>query len=550
MYLWKRDSGFTFQISIPSNLHQSLGKSPIRLSLGYMSASEAKSLSLQLATIAHDVFAGGNVSKDEISKSLKAVRDQVKNAKRTVFAESLKAGALREKMYGGEDHSADPNEPNFIDPVIDASPENIGRMHAAQAAAKSARAFGETLQTVASAIEQDHARHEAELAASARAMARIARAEDYDDEERDERHFTAKTLLSVAGQSVIDQRRRAESVGERYIERMQAALDTFLEVVGDKRLGYYLPVHLQDYADFMARVPANRSKIKLFRGNSLKDVIEINAKLPAARRKPTLSETTIDAHLAEIRTIWRIATLQVRDVRDITALNIKKSAITAKHADREALPAESLNALLRECASDYAMRKPYQPWLCIVALLSGMRLAELVYLQKSDLKKINGRTVFDLREPLNIDGEIVDRALKTKASKRIVPVQKLLLLMGFPEWVKAQKGDFIFGYYLSCDDPADAAQKQMSHLFKRIGIHKKTIQTFHSLRHNAKHWIRHGLGPLISDKMLGHTVKDAADSYGYKLLTGEEIDRINELDWPEEVDFSPMIQRAERLRKK
>jgi integrase len=74
-------------------------------------------------------------------------------------------------------------------------------------------------------------------------------------------------------------------------------------------------------------------------------------------------------------------------------------------------------------------------WTPLIALFSGMRLGEILQLQKADVKQENGIWYFDISK-----GE--DKSLKTASSKRRVPVHRELLELGFIEYVQsgAQSG--------------------------------------------------------------------------------------------------------------
>ncbi|BCH63256.1 hypothetical protein RvVAT039_04720 [Agrobacterium vitis] len=159
--------------------------------------------------------------------------------------------------------------------------------------------------------------------------------------EVDARAFKPSTLLSVAGRAILVTRKEALNPGDkdasRYEERLETSFAAFLEVVGDKPLTYYLPIHMQDFATFLARVPTNRSKIAMFKGLTLRQTVEMNAKLPADQRKPCLSETTISSYLSEVKNIWSRVSAGVPDLRDMGnyRVSMPKGAVAA--IDREPL---------------------------------------------------------------------------------------------------------------------------------------------------------------------------------------------------------------------
>jgi integrase len=207
---------------------------------------------------------------------------------------------------------------------------------------------------------------------------------------------------------------------------------------------------------------------------------------------------------------------------------------------REPLLVSSINVWLKDAATPRLMRKPHKAWLPFVGLLTGMRLAELVYLQKSDIVDIEGNVVFDLRRPLTIGGVEIDRPLKTKTSKRIVALHPLLHDCGFVEYAKRVPiaNGFVFGHFHEADDPSDAAGKQMSNWMKALGIHVTQRQVFHSLRHSAKDWLRRNAGERLADKQCGHALNGVSANYGAKQLEPEEVRQIMGISPPTGVDFT------------
>jgi integrase len=173
----------------------------------------------------------------------------------------------------------------------------------------------------------------------------------------------------------------------------------------------------------------------------------------------------------------------------------------------------------------------------LVALLTGMRQGELVWLQPKDITEIDGHTVVDLRLPLVINRKEVPRVTKTETSPRIVALHPFLKESGFIDFAKSRK-QWIFGEYHRAKDPSHSAQKQMGNWMRSLGIHAEHKHVFHSLRHNAKHWIRVPLGKHISDRQCGHSSSDVGDNYGFPVLQSDEIEKIEALPLPKGVDFS------------
>ena len=361
---------------------------------------------------------------------------------------------------------------------------------------------------------------------------------------QDRRHANCQTLFSEAGGAILAARKTSLNAKDgdatRYQERLEATLSAFVNIIGDRSLEYYLPIHLQDFANVMARLPKNRTKHREFDGLSLVDVAAKNDGLKKGKQ-PRLSKTTVSGHLSEIKSIWAQATAGVEGVKDITKYRVTTPKAAQDAIDREALPMSSLNTWMQSAASTrHLVRNPGKAWLPVVGLLTGMRLAEILFLQKSDFVVIDGQLVIDLREPLLIQGKKVPRPIKGPTSKRIVAIHPLLRTIGFLDFVNAVRSPngFLFSQFHKAQDPADAAQKQLSHWMQSLKIHVPQKHVFHSLRHNAKHWIREELGELIADRQMGHAPKSVGGAYGFKSLEHEQILKFTDMRAPPRVDFT------------
>lgn len=359
--------------------------------------------------------------------------------------------------------------------------------------------------------------------------------EDVDDGE-----ITANTCLSIAAEVVLSARRRAKgdgSVPDRYQERLETAVAAFIDIIGDLPLRKYLPIHMQDFATVMAEVPRNRSKYLEFKGLPLRRIAEKNKK-----RKPPLpclGTTTIQGAVSEVLNLWGRATAGIDGVKDLKSYRITMPSAAAKRTVREGLPVGNLNMWIAAAAAQKP-REGYKKWLPLVGMLTGMRLGEIVWLQVSDLVEQSGHTIIDLRLPLVINRQQVERRLKTETSPRIVALPPALIEAGFVDYARnVRKRGFVFSAFHTADDPADAASKQMTNWMKKLGIHERQRQTFHSLRHNAKHWYANEFGERTADRQLGHAPANVSRSYGFPVLQAEEIEKIAEMPIPRGLDLSP-----------
>lgn len=350
----------------------------------------------------------------------------------------------------------------------------------------------------------------------------------------------AQQLLSVAWADILSTRAEALKKGgkpSRYADKMETAARIFLNIVGDKPLCQYKPSDMQRFVNGLAELPIKVSEKKEFRGLTYKVAIERNKSLKCSH--PTMSETTVRDHRNIVSGLWKRVAADIVGVRDLSGYGITMPDSAASPKDRDPLPP---NAITKWLADASRVRLQHMRWLPLVGLLTGMRLAEIVYLQPTDFIEENGLPAVTLWPDLTIDGKEVARELKTKTSKRVVVLPKFLVECGFVAWAKAQPGPFILaGWHQKSADPAHEASKRLNAWMQRLGIHQKTVQVFHSLRHNNKDWIRQYCTDRTADIYNGHAVKGVSGKYGAKSLKEYQAKDIYEAPLPDGVDFSPFL---------
>lgn len=562
MYLWRRPTGFYFQLRVPNKYQVYLGSTPLRLWLGPI----GKQTAVRMATLlAAEVFRNMSAGMDRkaLEDSLKALGEELAQLERQRRWAGLKASQLRNEV---EHALIDPDNPGPLDLSkwkLSQDLEFALQSADKEEAVKNAyTATLDRLNLLKSVLEKDQIAVEAEKTGLHSALRTVASlhtmspaaalspqnapraaaeapsvSDDVDDGE-----ITANTRLSIAAEVVLSARRRAKGDGsapDRYQERLETAVAAFIDVIGDFPLRKYLPIHMQEFATVMAEVPRNRSKYIEFKGVSLRNVAEKNKK-----RKPPLpclSVTTIQGSVSEVLNLWGRATAGVDGVKDLKSYRITMPSAAAKRTVREGLPVGNLNMWIAAAAAQKP-REGHKKWFPLVGMLTGMRLGEIVWLQVSDLVEQSGHMIIDLRLPLVINRQQVERRLKTETSPRIVALPPALIEAGFVDYVRnVRKRGFVFSAFHTADDPADAASKQMTNWMKKLGIHERQRQTFHSLRHNAKHWYAVEFGERTADRQLGHAPANVSRSYGFPVLQDDEIEQIAAMPVPRGLDLSPFL---------
>jgi integrase len=163
------------------------------------------------------------------------------------------------------------------------------------------------------------------------------------------------------------------------------------------------------------------------------------------------------------------------------------------------------------------MEKPYQFWMPLIGLYTGMRIEEICQLYVSDLKKIDGIWCFDINQ------NKPDKSVKT-SERRIVPLHPFL----------AEELNFV-GYVKSLPDQKDRIFPELKRIKNRYSHHASPWfsdfkqrcgvvapprkKTFHSFRHTViDHLLQKDIQDRIISMLVGHSIQgQTKDRYGKRL---------------------------------
>lgn len=153
------------------------------------------------------------------------------------------------------------------------------------------------------------------------------------------------------------------------------------------------------------------------------------------------------------------------------------------------------------------VQKDAKFWLPIIGLWCGMRLDEIGSLHRDELKKdpASGVWFFDLTNR-KLSGP---RRVKNAQSRRIVPVHKKLIDLGFITYAEPQTEWLFPDLPHGGDQPGDTTKhvgKWFGRWWRANGLVDPNLdQSFHSLRHNFKEACREAeLAEDVHDRLTGH----------------------------------------------
>lgn len=345
----------------------------------------------------------------------------------------------------------------------------------------------------------------------------------------------ASLTLAEACQDYVAAHLKADAWVPKTRNDYQRVLDLVQAIVGPtKKLELLTSQDVKAVRDGLANLPKNGAKFSRNAGRSLVDLIgDADAGEPISGRTQDKYFTMFRGFL-----IWAVNEVHLPKM---PGASIK--VIRSKHEDdlpRLPYSSEQLQTIFSSpiftgCKSDARrstagslILRDSKFWMPLVALYSGMRMGEIAQLLVADVRAENDVIYFDV----NKDEE---KTLKTKNSRRRVPVHAMLLEVGFGEYVaslRAQGTKRLFpdlkpgadGYYSA------SFSKWWGRYGKAIGFHtKKTV--FHSFRHNFHDGLYAAdVSETAARQLMGHKDNSPHGGYGTGLPLSnlkEAIDRID-----------------------
>jgi integrase len=195
-----------------------------------------------------------------------------------------------------------------------------------------------------------------------------------------------------------------------------------------------------------------------------------------------------------------------------TAQELFAGTTIRQHKERTATQRTAFNreqiTAIRAALADLRPRltkKPYRYWGTLIGLYTGARLNEVCQLQLTDIKRNDDIWYFDI----NDEGE--RKSVKNTASRRRVPVHKVLLELGILDYVAElrQRGEKrLFPELSYC--PKNGWGRSLGRWFNEEFLPSLEVKTkelvFHSFRHSMITELKHrNVQPGIVQAIVGHT---------------------------------------------
>ena len=335
-------------------------------------------------------------------------------------------------------------------------------------------------------------------------------------------------------QSYIDMRIKSDGEDHKDIRYLRLRRQTFIDIVGDRPVDRYRPIDLQTYVSEMQFWPANQKKRKEFVSLDTRAILDANRD---RRLAPLKQKTLQDGYVANVKTMMRWGLLSHAYADPFAGVRLRYPKTLAPSAAREGLPNDVINRVFAAGVKSGYLDLAILP---VLALLTSRRLALLLYLRGSDIRKKDGVWIAQTSGLIVQDDAPVELVpFKTRESTSYFVLHEFFEKIGFIEWARKRPG-FIFEAAHIPKDPAAAASKNLNRLLVKCGAVGDNKEVFHCFRHAAIDANRDSaLKPRSIRLQAGHEIGgDPHEGYGRKELQPTDRELLATMLLPGDIDWT------------
>ena len=470
--LFQRDGKWTFRVAVPADVREKIGKREIWKSFGSVSYAEAR----RLARV-ESVIVDARIDAARTGEESAATEDAPVSEVRIM--------TIAQKYLHRLEGAAAP-------PAFDATEREARRELAAQELENlSCGVEDPGLQRIAMRIAGDEKIDVQRPQNLLRMTEAIQRAliEHYSREEdraclRSEGRYDPAFLaigrgdaLPAPALTLADAIKQYKADPERagVAKKTRAAYEFRYAVIeelfgADREVGGITRADVRSVRDTLLKLPANAKK--RFPNMHLRDIADTAVKQGI---KP-MSAKSAALYIEALSALFKWLEREEMAPRN-PAVGLKGPALPDE-TSRRPFTAGELKQLFAAPAFNGEKGRGWMFWLPRIALYTGARFAEILALRVSDVVTEDGVLCFSI-----VPTE--DRKLKTKGSKRLVPVHPVLVAAGFADYVaEVPKGGLLFPDAGGPKDMITARNKETGRALRSIFADRALV--FHGLRHAFK----------------------------------------------------------------
>ena len=290
-------------------------------------------------------------------------------------------------------------------------------------------------------------------------------------------------LISKLIEEYIDTVERQKDLREKTIIEYRNTLDLMVQIIGDSPINQLSQKHGRLLSTSLEKLPPRRKTDSRYKDKSVKQILKMDIDNPMDTR-------TVNKLIQRCSTWlnWVIRKGYYEDGNIFHGKSIPSNTRKDKPT-RELFSYVQLKLIFGKNYLNCTLNstspcKFVFYWVGIFGLFHGLRLQEILQLHMKDIYPLNKVWVIDINE------ETKDKKLKTRNSKRIIPLHQTLIDLGFLDYynILEKKGKERLFHELSLG--RDGYTKNPSRFFndylRKLDIKSATKKyDFHSLRHTC-----------------------------------------------------------------
>lgn len=329
-------------------------------------------------------------------------------------------------------------------------------------------------------------------------------------------------------------------------------LALFVEIVGDKPANEITKEDISRYKAVLQNYPKNKNKIRAYKDLTIDEIVRLQ--IPT---KDKLSRTSIHNHSTKIKSFIDWCGDNITGLEKELKSPLKKLPQKTVSADeeRDAFSDDDLKKLFE--SKEYMQglhRQAAHYWVPLLGLFTGARANEICQLYKSDIYQDSESKQW----VISFNGEAEDKKQKKSSHKRIVPIHKKLIDIGFIDFVNSIPTERLFNELpRRRDGYADSFSKWFNRTYRsskhcNVGQVVGEKKNFHSFRHTfiTKLHNTHNVDQASIARLVGQKPNDSSvtiNVYTKKRSIEENYKIINKLDFP--IDFKKIRKWRNNSRK-
>ena len=314
-----------------------------------------------------------------------------------------------------------------------------------------------------------------------------------------------------------------------YIEHRR---NVFLQLMPDRPVSSYTEEDIQDFVDELQWLDPDYSTSPDYQVGKIKEFIQENK----SRSGPRLARGTIENnYLPRIFSIIRHGCKMDKIPYPLDGCRIIFSDEIPKPKNQIPPDYTTLNRIFRKGLATGVLADALLPPLGYVV---GRRLGIIAFLRAEHIRPYHGCYIVAPHDIVQIHeaSQQLIVPIKTEVSLNFYVLHNFFVDCGLVGWMMRQEG-FIFKLLHEAEDPADAASKRMQRLFEGVAD-PHLYQTYHGLRHGRKNEdIDNSLSPAASRIQAGRAPGSDDDMYGQGHLTAAQVKMIANAPLSPEIDW-------------